>query len=182
MKSPVNNNHPIEFFDCTGDSMSRERNESQRLTSAEPAMSSSDSQLEEPVLPLILPYPRFFLWMPIVCLFFAASGLVSVVRGTSHGTFSIVLLAVFGVVLLLYVLSLQTVFTRDGIEQRSWNGRITRFGYLDIQTVEMGGSHGLALFISDTTGRRINVYGTISQLVVAQDLLRRRVPHAFKEA
>jgi len=162
--------------------MSREPNESHRIASAESATSSSDPPLEEAVLPLILPYPRFFLWMPMVFFFFAVIGFVNAVRGTRHWTMlGVAACVVLGVASLLYVLSLQTVFTPDGIEQRSWNGRIIRFGYLDIQHVEIGGSNGCALFISDTSGRRINVSGTISRLIVAQDLLRRRVPHAFKE-
>jgi len=161
--------------------MSRERNESQGITSTESAKDSSDPEMEEAVLPLIVRYPRFFLWMPMLFLFISVSGLVNVVRGTYHGTINIAIVAVVGVFSLLHFLFYQTVFTPDGIEQRSWHGRTIKFGYLDIQQVELGGRNGFALLISDNTGRRIKVYGAINQLVIAQDILRRRVPHAFKE-
>ena len=123
-------------------------------------------------------YPVWNLWAGAFLVLVAARGMVEALHGTGRWTFfHVAVFAALGIWWLAYYAISRTVFSDDGVEQRTLLG-VRRYNYQDVCRVSYGysGRLGNSVSLHFADGRRMNVYGRIRQLAEARALLGEKLP------
>ncbi|SRR5216683_5461240 len=122
-------------------------------------------------------YPVWYVWVGAFLVVLAALGAVEALHGTGHWTFfHVAVFAAVGMWWMAYYGVSRTVFSDDGIEQRTLLG-VRRYSYGDVCHVGYGGRIGYQVFLHCSDGRSMTVSGQIRQLAEAHSLLQEKLSH-----
>jgi hypothetical protein len=124
-------------------------------------------------------YPIALLAFSIGLTVIGGIAFILAAQGKGHWTFGeAVLWSVFGAMFALYFGTYRTVFTLAGVEQTGLLRRVQSYSYSEIQSVSIGkGKSTNAITMTFVDGHKMTVYGSEKQLMKAQWLLSRKLPH-----